>query len=225
MGKIKVVIVDDHAVVREGLKILVQADPRIEVAGEAGDGRQAVHLAIKVCPDVVIMDLMLPRMNGLQATRRILRERPQSKILVLSSSSNDECVRELLQAGAAGYLTKHSASEDLLEAIRQVNAGKTFFSSVIGNRLRRQANHARAQGQPGNQLPHLTQRQREVLKLVAEGRSNKQIALLLRVSAKTVEKHRQEVMNKLDVHDVAGLTRYAISQGLLAAFPQQEQRL
>src|SRR5882762_10043289 len=144
--KIKVLIAEDHAIVRQGLKILIRADPEMEVSGEAADGRQALQMAEKTQPDVVVMDVAMPIMNGLEATRNILRQQPRSKVLVLSSYSDDDSVQKLVEAGAAGYLTKHSASTDLLEAIRQVNKGNSYFSPAIAQRLRIQLRHRLLKG-------------------------------------------------------------------------------
>jgi DNA-binding NarL/FixJ family response regulator len=210
--KIKVLIAEDHAIVRQGLKILIRADPDMEVSGEAADGRQALQMAEKTQPDVVVMDVAMPLMNGLEATRKIVRQQPRSKVLVLSSYSDDESVQQLVQAGASGYLTKHSASTDLLEAIRQVNRGHSYFSPMIAQRLRSQL---RVKAGLAQQKNDLTPRERQVLTLIAEGLASKQIAARLKVSSKTVEKHRQQVMDKLNIHEIAGLTRYAASKQLV----------
>ena len=213
--KIKVLIAEDHAIVRQGLKILIRADPEMEVSGEAADGRQAVRMARKTQPDVVVMDVAMPIINGLEATRDLIRHQPGSKVLVLSTYSDDESVQKLVQAGAAGYLTKHSASTDLLEAIRQVNRGNAYFSPVIAQRLRNQLRHRLLKGESVQKKNELTRRERQVLTLIAEGLASKQIAARLKLSSKTVEKHRQQVMDKLNIHEIAGLTRYAASQQLV----------
>src|SRR2546421_8083919 len=161
--KIKVLIAEDHAIVRQGLKVLIRADPDMEVSGEAADGRQALQMAEKTQPDVVVMDVAMPIMNGLEATRNILRQQPRSKVLVLSSYSDDESVQKLVQAGATGYLTKHSASTDLLDAIRQVNKGYSYFSPVIAQRLRDQSRNRFIKGQPVERKQNLTPRERQVL--------------------------------------------------------------
>jgi DNA-binding NarL/FixJ family response regulator len=215
--KIKVLIAEDHVIVRQGLKILIRADPDMEVSGEAADGRQALRMAEQTQPDVVVMDVAMPIMNGLEATRQILRQQPRSKVLVLSSYSDDESVQKLVQAGASGYLTKHSASTDLLEAIRQVNRGNSYFSPVIAQRLRNQLGEKPKQGVPAQTKSDLTTRERQVLTLIAEGLASKQIAARLKLSSKTIEKHRQQVMDKLNIHEIAGLTRYAASKKLVCA--------
>ena len=214
MKKISVLLVDDHTVVRQGLRALLQVEEDIEVAGEAENGRQAVAMAKKDPPDVVVMDIAMPLLNGLEATRQILKNQTNTKVLVLTSYGDDDCVSQLMRAGAAGYLIKQTAANDLLKAIREVHRGNAFFSPAIAKRLRDQCRDAFSTGKPmaGGDL---TSREAEVLQLIAEGFSNKQIASELGISIKTVEKHRQQVMNKLNIHDVAGLTRYAISKGMV----------
>ena len=215
MKKIGVLLVDDHTVVRQGLKALLKSEEDIEVIGEAENGRQAVMAARKTPPDVVVMDVAMPLLNGLEATRQILKLVPTAKVLVLTSYGDDECVEQLMQAGAAGYLIKQTAANDLLKAIREVQRGNAFFSPSIAKRLRDQCREVFTKGHPVKKAGELTSREAEVLQLIAEGFSNKQIAGELNISIKTVEKHRQQVMNKLNIHDVAGLTRYAISKGMV----------
>jgi DNA-binding NarL/FixJ family response regulator len=215
MKKIGVLLVDDHTVVRQGLRALLNSEEDIEVIGEAENGRQAVVQARKTPPDVVVMDVAMPLLNGLEATRQILKFLPSTKVLVLTSYGDDECVEQLMQAGAAGYLIKQTAANDLLKAIREVQRGNAFFSPAIAKRLRDQCREAFTTGQPMRKATELTSREAEVLQLIAEGFSNKQIAAELCISIKTVEKHRQQVMNKLNIHDVAGLTRHAISKGMV----------
>ena len=215
MKRIGVLLVDDHTVVRQGLRALIQSEQDIEVIGEAENGRQAVTLARKTPPDVVVMDVAMPLLNGLEATRQILKSLPSTKVLVLTSYSDDECVQQLMEAGASGYLIKQTAANDLLKAIREVQRGNAFFSPSIAKRLRDQCREAFTVGQTPKKSGELTAREAEVLQLIAEGFSNKQIAGELNISIKTVEKHRQQVMNKLNIHDVAGLTRYAISKGMV----------
>ena len=193
----------------------MKAEEDIEVVGEAENGRQAVMMARKTPPDVVVMDVAMPLLNGLEATRQILRNTPTTKILVLTSYGDDECVQQLMRAGASGYLIKQTAANDLLKAIREVQRGNAFFSPAIAKRLRDQCREAFSNGRSTRKTGELTSREAEVLQLIAEGFSNKQIASELTISIKTVEKHRQQVMNKLNIHDVAGLTRYAISKGMV----------
>jgi DNA-binding NarL/FixJ family response regulator len=215
MKKISVLLVDDHTVVRQGLRALLAAEEDMDVVGEAENGRQAVMLAKKSPPDVIVMDVAMPLLNGLEATRQIVKGVPSTKVLVLTSYGDDECITQMMQAGAAGFLIKQTAANDLLKAIREVNRGNAFFSPAIAKRLRDQCREAFTTGGPAKKATELTSREAEVLQLIAEGFSNKQIAAELSISIKTVEKHRQQVMNKLNIHDVAGLTRYAISRGLV----------
>ncbi len=184
----------------------------MEVVGEAENGQQAVVLAKKLLPDVVVMDLAMPQMNGLNATREILKTVPSAKVLVLSSYSDDACVGVLIEAGAMGYLMKQTASNELVEAIRHTRRGNQVFSPAISQRIRSQRAGA---FMDGTGVSALTVRELQVLKLIAAGGSNKEIATDLDISIKTVEKHRQQVMNKLNIHEVAGLTRYAIANGLV----------
>jgi DNA-binding NarL/FixJ family response regulator len=215
MRKIAILLVDDHTVVRQGLRALLSAEEDMEVVGEAENGRTAVTLAKKTTPDVVVMDVAMPLLNGLEATRQILKMLSSTKVLVLTSYGDDECVSQLMDAGASGYLIKQTAANDLIRAIREVQRGNAFFSPSIAKRLRDQCREAYATGQAPRKSGELTSREAEVLQLIAEGFSNKQIAAELNISIKTVEKHRQQVMNKLNIHDVAGLTRYAISKGMV----------
>jgi len=198
------------------LRALLKSEEDIDVVGEAENGRQAVILARKTPPpDVVVRDIAMPLLNGLEATSQILKIVPNARILVLTSYGNAECVEQMMQAGASGYLIKQTAANDLLKAIREVQRGNAFFSPAIAKRLRDQCRVAFTSGQPPRKASELTSREAEVLQLIAEGFSNKQIAAELSISIKTVEKHRQQVMNKLNIHDVAGLTRYAISKGMV----------
>jgi DNA-binding NarL/FixJ family response regulator len=216
MRKIRVVLADDHTVVRQGLRALLAAEEDIEIVGEAENGRQALQLVKKLLPDIVVMDIAMPVLNGIEATRQITRYIPSVKVLVLSTYSNDEYVEQLTEAGAAGYLVKQTAANDLLKAIREAFKGNAFFSPAIAKRLRDQCRQTYSAGQPiKRRSDYLTTREAEVLQLIAEGRANKQIAAELCISIKTVEKHRQQVMNKLGIHDVAGLTRHAISKGII----------
>jgi DNA-binding NarL/FixJ family response regulator len=216
MDKITVVLADDHTVVRQGLRILLSAEPDMLIVGEAENGRQAVDMTKKLLPDVVVMDIAMPVLNGLEATRQITRSVPATKVLVLSSYSEEAYVQQLTEAGAAGYLLKQTAAVDLLKAIREAQKGNAYFSPLIAKRLRDQCREVLGgEGAPKRREDYLTTREAEVLQLIAEGHANKQIAAELCISIKTVEKHRQQVMNKLGIHDVAGLTRHAISKGII----------
>lgn len=215
MSKITVLLVDDHTVVRQGLRALLEAEEGVTIAGEAEHGRQALHMAKRLQPDVIVMDIAMPSLNGLEATRQIKRECPTAKVLVLSSYGDDEYVQRLMDAGAKGYLVKQSAAKDLVVAIRETAKGNSFFSASISKRLQQQRNGFGAARPAGNRPNRLTPRQSEVLQLIAEGFANKKIAGELSISVKTVEKHRLEVMKRLDLHDVAGLTRYAVTHGFV----------
>ncbi len=216
MPKITVMLADDHPVVRQGLRALLQRETDIEIVGEADTGRQAVRLARNLKPDVVVMDIAMARLNGLEATRQINKETPSSRVLILSSYSDDEYLHRSMEVGAAGYLLKQAVLTDVIRAIREVKRGYTFFGPTIAKRL---VDHYRETLVRGvtvrKRTDLLTSREVEVLQLVAEGQGNKQIAADLGISVKTVERHRQSLMNKLNIHDVAGLTRYALSQGII----------
>ena len=214
--KIRVLLADDHTVVRQGLRALLEAEPDIEVVGEAETGRQAVQQTKKLLPEIVVMDIAMPILNGLEATRQIVKEVPGAKVLVLSSYNDDEYVHQLTEAGAAGYLLKQTAAGDLIKAVHEARRGNAFFSPAISKRLLDHYREAFLHGGPVRKRAELlTSREAEVLQLIAEGKANKQIASELCISIKTVEKHRQQVMNKLNIHDIAGLTRYAITNGVI----------
>jgi DNA-binding NarL/FixJ family response regulator len=216
MKTISVLLADDHTVVRQGLRVLLEVEGDMKVVGEAETGREAVLLSKKLKPDVIVLDVAMPVLNGLEATRQITRSVPSTKVLILSSYSDDEYVEQLIDAGAIGYLVKQTAANDLLKAIREAAQGNAFFSPSISRRLIDRCREAFESGAPARKsLPHLTSRESEVLQLIAEGQPNKQIAAELNISIKTVEKHRQQVMNKLNIHDIAGLTRHAMSRGII----------
>jgi len=215
MEKITVLLCEDHQVVREGLRSLLQSQPDIQVVGEAANGSEAVVLARRLLPQVVLMDISMPGTNGLEATRQIKREVADAHILVLSSYDELECVDELINSGAVGFLSKRSAANQLPEAIRAARRGAQFFSPEITKRLQDRKLAAARAGRSLRTAFELTAREQEVLQLIAEGLPNKGVASRLGISIKTVEKHRQAVMNKLNLHEVAGLTRYAIKQGLV----------
>jgi len=212
--KTRVLVADDHTIVRQGLRAILESEPDIEVVGEAADGFEAVKKAAALAPDVVVMDVSMPRLNGLEATARIVRERPDTKVVALTMHSSEEYVYSCLKAGAQGYLLKESASSELVQAIRVVRAGGTYLHpsisvQVVSEYLKRPDPRARL-----GAADILTSREREVLQLIAEGHTNKEIGTLLTLSVKTVEAHRTRIMEKLKIHNVAGLTRYAITRGI-----------
>ncbi len=218
MSRITVLLAEDHTIVREGLRILLSSESGIEVVDEAEDGHAAVALVRKLHPDIVVMDISMPLLNGLEATTQILKASPNTKVIILSAHSDDAYVQKAIAIGASGYLVKQSAAHILPEAIRQISAGKPYFSPHIAKRMADQIRKARANGAPSpipGQLVKLTTREAEVLQLIAEGRSNKESASLLHISIKTVEKHRQSLMEKLNIHDTAGLTRHAVATGII----------
>jgi len=210
---IRVLLADDHNIVREGLRSLLEKEPDIEVVAMADNGRTAVQLAGELKPDVAVLDIAMPEMNGIEATRRISRDVPEIKVLALSMHSARRFVTEALSAGAKGYLLKDCAAEELVRAIRTVAGNETYLSpKVAGLIVKDYLKHS-----PETTLSDdscLTNREREILQLIAEGESTKEIAFKIGVSIKTVETHRQQIMKKLDLHSVAELTRYAIREGL-----------
>ncbi len=217
MKPITVLLVDDHEIVREGLAALLGTEADILVVGQASSGRQAVQLVKQLAPDVVVMDLAMPLLNGLEATRQVLKNAPATKVLVLSAHGDDEYVERAVEIGAAGYLIKQSSALILPKAIRAIQSGNQFFDTSIARRRRERERKSviSGTGHSGAKAVHLTSREVEVLQLIAEGKANKQTADELGISIKTVEKHRQHLMSKLDIHDTAGLTRYAIAAGII----------
>lgn len=211
MNPITIVLAEDHEIVREGLRALLGSDPGLEVVGEAQDGRQAVALAARLRPAVVLMDIAMPLLNGLDATRQIVKADPAVRVLMLSAHSEDAYVASATEAGAVGFLLKQSSVHEACEAIRAVAAGKTWFAQTLSRRFERLRSQAGTSSAP----TRLTMREAEVLQLVAEGKANKTVAVILGIGIKTVEKHREHLMAKLDIHDTAGLTRYAIASGVI----------
>jgi DNA-binding NarL/FixJ family response regulator len=219
--KITVLLAEDHAVVRQGLRTLLEAEGHFEVVGEAQNGREAVHLAASLNPAVVLMDIAMPELNGLGATQQILAANPAARVLILSAHSDDEYIERLTAVGAVGFLEKQTSAEILTRAIREVAGGKNFYSPAIAKRKTDGENRNRGRdGLAKARGPILTAREKEVLQLVAEGLANKQVAAGLKISIKTVEKHRQHLMDKLNIHETAGLTRYAIAQGIVESSVQ-----
>ena len=216
MKRITVLLAEDHDIVREGLRSLLELSGEFEVVGEAANGRQAVELAIKLKPTVVVMDIAMPLLNGFEATRQILLAAPATKVLVLSAHSDDEYVAHMAEVGAFGYLVKQNSGQILVHAVKEIASGHKYFSPSILKRVENAERKSRESGAaPGKAKRALTSREAEVLQLVAEGAANKQVAAELGISIKTVEKHRQQLMDKLDIHDTAGLTRHAIATGVI----------
>ena len=210
---IKIILADDHQIVRQGLRTLLAAEPDMKVVGEADNGRKTLGLAHELAPDVIIMDISMPDLNGIDATRQIMLKSPDVKIIALSMHSDSLFVMNMFKSGALGYLLKDCALEELVKAIRTVMRQKTYISPGLSDILIKDlANHWGSA--PVSAYAVLTAREREVLQLMAEGKTTLQIASSLRVSSKTVEAHRKQIMNKLGLHSVAELTKYAIRQGL-----------
>ena len=216
MNSITVLLAEDHQIVREGFRSLLEHESDIAVVGEAATGRDAVRLTRKLRPAVVVMDIAMPLLNGLEATRQIRKDFPDTKVLILSAHSDEAYVEHVAALGAVGFLLKQTSSHILAKAIREVQKGNTFFSVPVPKRMRERSQNTSA---GRKQFPHkanrLSSREVEVLQLIAEGKPNKQVAAELGVSFKTVDKHRQHVMSKLNIHDIAGLTRYAIAEGII----------
>ena len=216
MKKITVLLSDDHTIVRQGLRLLLETADDIQVVGETADGHVTVRETKRLKPDVVLLDIAMPLLNGLEAARQIAKEVPAAKVLILSAYTDDAYIEHAISAGAAGYLMKETAGDDLLRAIREVAKGNAFFSPPVARRLLKQWQEKFLNGSPiKNTTAKLTSRQTEVLQLIAEGYATKQIAGMLSLSIKTVEKHRQDLMNLLNIHNIASLTRYAVSSGVV----------
>jgi DNA-binding NarL/FixJ family response regulator len=214
----RIIIADDHTIVRHGLAKLIEAEEDMEVIAQTENGISTVELARELSPDIVVMDVAMPDLNGIDATQQILRENPKVRVLALSMHSGKKFVIAMLQAGAMGYLLKDCALEELISAIRTVIEGKTYLSPSITDIVIQ--NYVRNIDQQGDSaFSVLSQREREVLQLMAEGNTTKQIALRLHISPKTVEGHRLRLMNKLNIDNVAQLTKYAIQEGLTSAEP------
>jgi len=221
MKRIAVLLVEDHTLVRQGLRLLIEADGDIEIVGEAKTGREAVQMNGELRPEIVVMDIAMPLLNGLQATRQILKAFPATKVLILSAHSDPEYVEQVVKAGALGYLIKHTSGEVVAKAIRELHNGKTFFTHSVAKRLKEDyQKSADGIGLQKKSSTELTSREAELLQLIAEGHVNKQIASELGISIKTVEKHRQHLMEKLNIHDIAGLTRFAIASGIIESSVQ-----
>jgi DNA-binding NarL/FixJ family response regulator len=221
MKRITVLLAEDHTIVREGFRKMLELENDLQVVGEAQDGRQAVALVKKLRPAVVLMDIAMPLLNGLEATRQVLKALPATKVLILSAHSDDAYVKNATESGAVGFLLKQTSSHVVCEAIREVQKGKTFFSPTVARRLHQlDGKFPDRAGRSQSRNARLSSREMEVLQLIAEGKANKETAAELGISIKTVEKHREKVMSKLNIHDTAGLTRYAISAGIIESSVQ-----
>jgi two-component system, NarL family, response regulator NreC len=216
MRKIRIVLVDDHELMRSGLRVLMEQQPDLTVVGEASDGRDAVALVASRKPDVLVMDIGMPSLNGIEAAAQITQSHPEVSIVMLSMHSDESYVLRALKAGAKGYLLKDSAEADLIRAVRAVAEGKSFFSPAVSKVLL--DDYVRKLKRSGTEDPYdlLTPREREILQLVAEGKSNKEIAQLLNLSVYTVETHRSNIMEKLNLHGVPELILYAVRKGIIS---------
>jgi DNA-binding NarL/FixJ family response regulator len=221
MKRITVLLAEDHAVVREGFRKLLEMEDDLEVIAEAEDGRKAVTLVKKLRPTVVVMDVTMPLLNGLEAARQILQAVPSTRIIILSAHTDDAYIKDATESGAVGFLLKQASARDLSEGIREVNKGNIFFGPFITKHLpegtRKSLDRA---GRPKPRNARLTSREMEVLQLIAEGKVNKEAAAELSIGIKTVEKHREHLMVKLNIHETAGLTRYAIRAGIIESSVQ-----
>jgi DNA-binding NarL/FixJ family response regulator len=221
MKSITVLLAEDHTLVRQGLRLLIEIDGDIEIVGEAKTGREAVQLHGNLHPEIVVMDIAMPLLNGLQATKQILKNSPGAKVLILSAHSDPEYIAQVVKSGAQGYLIKHTSGEVVAKAIRELHKGKTFFTHTVAKRLKDDFEKSTdGVGMQKKTSTELTSREAELLQLIAEGQANKQIASELNISIKTVEKHRQHLMDKLNIHDIAGLTRFAIASGIIESSVQ-----
>jgi len=209
----RVILADDHALVRAGIRSLLEKMEGVEVVAEAGDGREALELVKTLRPNIVLMDIAMPGLNGLEALAHSTKDFPSVKVIILSMHANEEYVLQALRADAAGFLLKQAATAELELALRAVARGETYLSPQISKRVIEK--YVERMGNKASPLEQLTSRQREILQLVAEGKSTKEMAALLNVTVKTVEAHRAQLMNKLDIHEIAGLVRYAMRVGLV----------
>lgn len=211
---VKILLADDHKLLREGIRSLLEKQDEFEIVGEAEDGRETVKLAINLAPDVIIMDITMPNLNGIDATAQLKKEIPDSKVVALSMHKDKNFIEEMLRAGASGYLLKENSSKELIEAINTVLANKTYLSSEINDIVVKDFVDHLAAKKELSPSKSLTLREREILQLIAEGNNTKEISSILNISVKTVETHRQHIMQKLKIYTVAGLTKFAIREGL-----------
>jgi two-component system, NarL family, response regulator NreC len=216
MKKVRILLADDHTVMRAGLRALLERQPNLEVVGEGENGRQTVELAVSLRPDVVVMDVGMPVLNGIEATKTIVTQRPATAVVILSVHADESYVMRALKAGARGYLLKDSAATDLISAIQAVSQGKSFFSSKISRILAE--DYVRALKQKGvvDSYELLTPREREILQLLVEGKTNKEVASSLNISVYTAETHRGNILQKLNLHSLAELVLYAVRKGIIS---------
>lgn len=213
---IRIVLADDHGIVRKGLRFVLEQEPAMEVVGEAGDGREAIRLAEELKPDVVVMDIAMPNLNGIDATAQIVKREPRAGVIILSVHSDESYILRALTAGAKGYLLKDSADNDLVRAVQAVAQGRPFFSPAITQTLLEDYMRYLQQRGLEDTYDLLTEREREVLQLLAEGRSNKEVAGLLNLSLYTVETHRTHLMQKLNLHNTAEIVLYAVRKKIIS---------
>jgi DNA-binding NarL/FixJ family response regulator len=219
MTTARILIADDHEVVRKGIRAILEAHPGWEACGESSDGRDAVEKAQALKPDVVIIDIGMPMLNGLEATRQILKGRPNTKVLVLTMHESEQVVQQVLEAGARGYLLKSDASRDLVRAVEELLRNKTFFTSKVAQLVLDTFLRRRPRADETGAANILTPREREVVQLLAEGKSTKEVASALNLSVKTAETHRSNIMRKLDIHSVSELVLYAVRNNIVQVLP------
>ena len=215
MGKVHIVLADDHAILRAGVRMLLESQPDLTVVGEAGDGAEALRLVKERRPELVVLDLTMPGTNGIEATERISREVPETRILVLTMHSDERIFHQVLQAGASGYIVKSAEPEDLFAAVRAVAAGDAYIHPALAGKLIDHYVRRGLSDDAEERAIHLTTREQQVCRLLAEGRTGKEVAELLQISPHTVERHRQKLMRKLGLHGRTALVKYAMQQGLI----------
>jgi len=215
MKKVRLLVADDHKIFRQGIKKLLEEEPDLQVVGESADGRETVKKATELKPDIVLMDIAMANLNGLEATKQIKKVLPEVKVIMLTMHKNEEYVLQSFQAGASGYILKEGAVEELVSAIRSISADKSFLSPTVSKTLVDAYLRKMETGKTETPFDLLTDREREVLQLIAEGYTNREVAKQLFISVKTVEAHRAHIMQKLNIHDIAKLVKYAIQKGLV----------